>query len=93
MKAILILLLGILSANSYSQTFSIVRNEYHNANNAGWALSIKIEYHSGVQKFYSASCYFGGLPNMTDSVKLFLIASLLLPSSSYRVYCDGFLSK
>lgn len=80
MKAILILLLWILSAKSYSQTFSIVRNEYFDANNInyrGWGLSIKIEYNTGVPKFYSASCYFGGLPNMTDSVKLSLIASLL----------------
>lgn len=79
MKAIFILLLGILSAKSYSQTFSIVKNRYSNANNdnAGWALSIKVDYDTGASKFYSASCYFGELPNMTDSVRLFLIESLL----------------
>jgi hypothetical protein len=81
MKAIIILLLSILSVQSYSQKFSIIKNEYYNANNnadsAGWAFSIKIEYDSGRAKFYSASCYFGELPHMTDSVKLFLIESLL----------------
>ena len=79
MKAILILLLGILSAKSYSQTFSIVKNRYSNANNdnTGWTLSIKADYDTGMSKYYWASCYFGELPNMTDSVKLFLIASLL----------------
>lgn len=79
MKAILILILGILSAKSYSQTFSVVRNRYSNANNenTGWAFSIKVEYDTGMPKFYSASCYFGELPKMTDSVKLFLIETLL----------------
>lgn len=80
MKAIIILLLGILSLQSYSQTFSIIKNEYFDANNInyrGWALSIKVEYDTGRAKFYSASCLFGQFPIVTDSVKLFLIASLL----------------
>lgn len=79
MKAILILILGILSAKSYSQTFSIVKNKYSNANNdnRGWTLSIKADYDTGVSKYYWASCYFGELPKMTDSVKFFLIEALL----------------
>lgn len=80
MKAIIILLLGVLSAKSYSQTFSIIKNEYYNANNAngtGWAFSIKVEFDTGKPKFYSAACDFGELPKMTDSIRLFLIESLL----------------
>ncbi|MFT3901659.1 MAG: hypothetical protein QM727_00675 [Niabella sp.] len=80
MKAIIILLLGVLSVKSYSQTFGIVKNRYYNANNAndtGWVFSIKVEYDTCKPKIYSAGCDFGELPNMTDSVKLFLIESLL----------------
>ncbi len=80
MKSIIILLLSVISVQSYSQTFSIIKNEYYNVNNAdseGWAFSIKVEYDTGKPKFYSASCYFGELPKMTDSVKFFLIESLL----------------
>ncbi len=79
MKSILILILWILSAKSYSQTFSIVKNRYSNANNGstGWTFSIKADYDTGVSKYYWASCYFGELPAITDSIKLVLIASLL----------------
>ena len=77
MKAVLILLLGILSAKSYSQTFSIIKNRYSNAENSGWALSIKVEYEKGLSKFYSASCYFGDVAKFSDSVRISLIEQLL----------------
>ena len=77
MKAVLILLLGILSAKSYAQTFSIIKNRYSNAENSGWALSIKVEYEKGLSKFYSASCYFGDVAKFSDSVRISLIEQLL----------------
>lgn len=70
----------MFSLKSYSQTFSIIKNEYFDANNAnsrGWALSIKVEHDTAKAEFYSASCYFGEMPLMTDSVRLLLIESLL----------------
>jgi hypothetical protein len=73
MKTAIILLLWVLSAKSYSQTFSIVQTEYE----AGKALSIKVKHDTGAAKFYWTSCYFGELPMMTDSVKLILIETLL----------------
>lgn len=80
MKAIVTILLGLFSLKLYAQTFSISKNEYYNANNSnneGYTLSIKVQHDKSISKFYSASCHFGELPAMTDSVKLFLIESLL----------------
>ncbi|MBW7943278.1 MAG: hypothetical protein H3C64_13040 [Candidatus Kuenenia stuttgartiensis] len=87
MKAAIILFLGMLSVKSFSQTFSIVKSEYSNANNdnTGWVLSIKADYDTAASKYYWASCYFGELPNMTDSVKLFLIESLLSETNDTSV--------
>ncbi len=87
MKTAIILFFGMLSVKSFSQTLSIVKNEYSNANNdnTGWVLSVKADYDTGASKYYWASCYFGELPNMTDSVKLFLIESLLSETNDTSV--------
>jgi hypothetical protein len=82
MKTTIIFLLSVITLASYSQVFSIVKNTLYDANNtastkkSGQAYSIKVEYDTGASKFYSASCYFGMLPNMPDSIRISLIGSL-----------------
>lgn len=83
MRTTIIFLLSLISVMSYSQKFSIVTNKYYDANNPastnnpGLSYSIKVEYDTGASRFYSASCYFGMLPNMSDSVRISLIGSLV----------------